>query len=58
MVAVSFNGLKPPLPAFFAGPTTGSCSLHSSVGMLVIVIADSPVKELAGQSAGASIFAN
>jgi hypothetical protein len=56
-VAVDFNSLKPPLPAFFAG-RTGSCSLHSSVGMLVIVIADSPLKELVGQNAGASIFRN
>jgi hypothetical protein len=49
-VAVNFNGLKPPLPALFAGRTTGSCSLHSSVGMLMIVIADLPMKELVGKN--------
>ena len=46
------------MPAFFTGRTTRSCSLHSPVGMLVIVIADSPVKELVGQNVGASIFPN
>ena len=46
------------MPAFFTGRTTRSCSLHSSVGMLVIVIADSPVKELVGQNVGASMFPN
>jgi hypothetical protein len=51
-VAVDFNSLKPPLPAFFAARTTGCCSLHSSVGMLVIVIADSPMKELVGTERG------
>ena len=44
-VAVSLNGLNPSLPASFAGRTTSSCSLYSSVGMFGIVIADSPIKE-------------
>jgi hypothetical protein len=44
--AVSLSGLNPPLAASFAGRTTGSGSLHSSIGMFMIVIADSPMKEL------------